>query len=44
VTGDKHALSLGENEGVRIVTSAEFLKILGWCTAWAAFKLSAAAP
>jgi len=29
VTGDRHALALGDYEGVRIVTPAEFLKILG---------------
>ena len=29
VTSDQHVLSLGEYEGVRIVTPAEFLKILG---------------
>ena len=29
VTGDRHVLALGEHEGVRIVTPAEFLKILG---------------
>jgi uncharacterized protein len=29
VTGDRHALVLGEYEGVRIVTPAEFLKVLG---------------
>ena len=29
VTGDQHVLSLGEYEGVRIVTPAGFLKILG---------------
>ncbi len=28
VTGDQHVLSLGEYEGVRIVTPAEFLRIL----------------
>ena len=29
VTGDRHVLALGEYEGVRIVTPAAFLKILG---------------
>jgi uncharacterized protein len=29
VTGDQHVLALGEFEGVRIVTPAEFLKTLG---------------
>ena len=29
VTGDQHVLALGEYEGVRIVTPAGFLKILG---------------
>ncbi len=29
VTGDQHVLALREYEGVRIVTPAEFLKILG---------------
>lgn len=29
VTGDQHVLTLGEYEGVRIVTPAEFLEILG---------------
>lgn len=29
VTGDRHVLALGEYEGVRIVTPAEFLKVLG---------------
>ena len=29
VTGDRHVLAPGEYEGVRIVTPAEFLKILG---------------
>jgi hypothetical protein len=28
VTGDRHVLALGEYEGVRIVTPAEFLRIL----------------
>ncbi len=29
VTGDRHVLALGEYEGVRIVTPAAFLKVLG---------------
>ena len=29
VTGDRHVLALGEYEGIRIVTPAAFLKILG---------------
>jgi putative PIN family toxin of toxin-antitoxin system len=29
VTGDRHVLALGEYEGVRMVTPAEFLSILG---------------
>jgi uncharacterized protein len=29
VTGDRHILALGEYEGIRIVTPAEFLKVLG---------------
>ena len=29
VTGDRHVLALGEYEGVRVVTPAAFLKILG---------------
>ena len=29
VTGDRHVLTLGQYEGIRIVTPAEFLKVLG---------------
>ena len=29
VTGDRHVLTLGEYEGIRIVTPAGFLKVLG---------------